>query len=668
MITIDYNGSHQPLALAIPGGQALLFWKETADRVELTIRLPYAGAFGMGEKYNGINQKGRRVENAVIEHFCHQDDKTYCSMPFFFTDSGFGLFADTGCVTHFLFMEEILVTAPVSTPIHLFAGTPKEMIAEYMALSGRAKLPPKWAFGPWISANHWDTQQKVEQQIALLKEKDFPATVLVLEAWSDEATFYIFNGASYPAGEGSAVFSAGDFTYPANGPWPNPQGMIQNVHDAGLHLILWQIPVYKKQGPDEAPCPQNNADRAYAAQQGLCVKTRCGQPYEIPRGNWFAGSMIPDFTNPATCRLWFKKRQYLTEMGVDGFKTDGGEFIYRRDLAFHDGGSGLEKQNRYAQDYTAAYTRALGSQQVLFSRAGSTGQHTTPILWAGDQQSTFAELRAQLSAGLSAALSGIPFWGFDIGGFAGPLPSAELYLRATQMACFCPVMQWHSEPAGGQFKELLPGAEGNNERSPWNIASVSGDFALLDALRFYHKLRMNLLPYLYTEAMQSVENSTPMLRPLVYDWPQDAAALAAEDQYMLGGSLLVAPVLEEACLSRKIYFPPGEWFSLFDGGNTCGPCQGETDCRQTIPVYLKGGTGLALNLGENAQLGSDVGNRTDHYVFLQFWLAGECGEYTFSDDRGNQLALRWKGEQLQATGPMDIPYSVKRVYTEESQA
>src|SRR5699024_4143290 len=150
-----------------------------------------------------------------------------------------------------------------------------------------------------------------------------------------------------------------------------------------------------------------------------------------------------------------------TELGVDGFKTDGGEFIYRDDVRFADGSSGRAGKNRYAQQYTAAYTRHLAPEQALFSRAGYAGQHTTPIHWAGDQQSQYSELASALRAGLSAALTGIPFWSFDIGGFAGPLPSLDLYRRATQLACFVPVMQWHSEPDGGQFRELMPGGEGN---------------------------------------------------------------------------------------------------------------------------------------------------------------------------------------------------------------
>ncbi len=354
--------------------------------VILTISLPYRAAFGGGERFDAVNLKGCRIENVVEEKFCNQGGKTYCPAPFFFTDSGFGLYVDTGAATRFKFAEDIRVTLPGGAETVLFAGTPGEIIAEYMGLFGPAKLPPRWAFLPWISANHWDTQEKAEAQIALLKEHDFPAGVVVLEAWSDEATFYIWNGAEYaPKADGG--FRYEDFSFPQGGPWPNPEGMIEKLHAAGLRVLLWQIPVYKKLGADEPPNAQNALDRRQAVAQKLCVANADTSPYIIPAGNWFAGSMIPDFSNPETRVAWFARRRYLLDIGVDGFKTDGGEFIYREDLRFHNGNSGAGMKNRYAQSYTAAYTDFLPEDAALFSRAGYAGQHTTPMLWAGDQQS-----------------------------------------------------------------------------------------------------------------------------------------------------------------------------------------------------------------------------------------------------------------------------------------
>ena len=558
----------------------------------LTVHVPYNGAYGLGEKYDSLNQKGKTVINAVREKFCFQGDKTYCTTPFFWTDTGFGLYVDTCEVTTFDFGESCIeIKLPETADVVLFSGTPEEMVREYMSLFGPAVLPPEWTLGIWISANRWNTQKDVDALLDKLKKYDFPASVVVLEAWSDEATFYIWNGAKYePVPDGQAL-KYEDFDFSGT-PWPDPAKMIQDIHDAGLKLLLWQVPVYKKQGDDEVQNAQNDLDREDAAARKLCVTMPDDTPYTIPKGNWFPDSMVPDFTNPATVKSWFGKRQYLLDIGVDGFKTDGSEFIHRSDAQFHDGTTGKEGINRYSRDYTESYRNFVGSNGVIFSRAGFSGQHTVPCHWGGDQQSQNSELASVLKAGLSAAASGMIFWGFDLAGFAGPLPTLDLYRRATQMACFCPIMQWHSEPDGGQFRELMPGAEGNNERSPWNMEESYAAPGFMDEMRYWHKLHEKLHPYLWKTAQDCVRNSKPFMRPLIYEWPNDINAVNCQDEYLLGDDLLIAPLLEENAISREVYLPEGVWFDFFDGTEYAGNQTITAGKDGKLPVFTRNGFDL----------------------------------------------------------------------------
>lgn len=560
----------------------------------MTVRLSYQGVYGMGEKFDSLNQKGKTVLNRVEEKFCFQGDKTYCPTPFFWTDTGFGLYVDTCEVTSFTFGEELVtISLPEQADVVLFSGRPEEMIREYMDLFGPAVLPPEWTMGVWVSANRWNTQKDVEILLEKLKKYDFPASVVVLEAWSDEATFYIWNGASYrPVADGQALRYE-DFDFSGT-PWPDPKKMIQEIHSAGGKLLLWQTPVYKRQGEEEVPNAQNDLDREDAVARRLCVTLPEGSPYTIPQGKWFGGSMVPDFTNPETVKSWFAKRQYLLDMGVDGFKTDGGEFIHDESARFHDGTTGKEGINRYARDYTAAYRDFVGDQGVIFSRAGFSGQHTVPCHWGGDQQSQNSELGSVLKAGLSAAASGVIFWGFDLAGFAGPLPTLDLYRRATQMACFCPIMQWHSEPDGGQFRELMPGAEGNNERSPWNMEESYGSPGFMEEMRYWHKLHEELRPYLWETAKTCVRDRKPFMRPLVYEWPEDRKVLNCQDAYLLGEDLLVAPLLEENAVSREVYLPEGRWTNLFDGTEYEGGQTVTAGGDGKLPVFTRNGRKLKV--------------------------------------------------------------------------
>lgn len=570
----------------IPLGNGLYAQIRRTEAEKLVIDVPYQGVYGLGEKFDSVNQKGKTVETQVIEKFCNQGNISYCVTPFFITDSGLGIYIKTGKKTVISLQDEIICEIPKEAEVTVFTGSIGEIIQDYVGLFQKPKLPPRYAFGIWVSANHWNCEADVDRLLAELEEYRFPASVIVLEAWSDEATFYIWNGAEYKPEKSKEGFSYEDFDFRNSPYWKDPKGMIEKLHEKGKKLVLWQIPVFKGMEPDRTS-EQLDLDKEYAIEHGLAVLNKDGTPYEILEGNWFEGSYIPDFTNEKTREFWFRKRQYLTDIGVDGFKTDGGEFIYSKDVLFSDGTDGEEGKNQYCQDYINAYSHFITEDQVLFSRAGYAGASGTPILWAGDHQSTNDELKNVLRAALSSAMSGILFWSFDIGGFAGPLPSLDLYRRSTQMAVFTPVMQWHSEPDGGQFRELMPGAEGNNERSPWNIAMAYNKPEFIEEMRYWHMLREALLPYIYESAQTAVRESRPMMRPLVFDYQADRAVTDIEDEYLFGDSLLVAPFIEEDQTSRKVYLPEGKWHDLFTGRCYEGKKWHESDRKSRLPVYIK---------------------------------------------------------------------------------
>ena len=609
--------------------------KIEGGRSTLTYDCDATIAYGMGERFDGVDRMGKTTECTIIEKFTHQGENTYFPLPFFFCNDGHGVFVKSDAAAIFtLSIGHVEITLPEGDcDVHFLFGTPREMIAQFVRLTGGPLLPPDWAFGPWVSANRWKSQRDVEEQLDKIESSGYPATSLVIEAWSDEATFYLWNGAQYEGKSGKEAFSAADFRFCE--PWPDPQAMIDRMHRMGIRLVLWQIPALKQLEEGEV-CAQHERDDAYALEQGYVVLHAEGTPYRIPK-QWFIGAHVPDFTVPELCNWWMEKRRYLLEMGVDGFKTDGGEFMHDLSVRFHNGQSGVTMRNRYVADYEETYTRAIGEKRTLFSRAGYLGAQKSPIHWAGDQVSSFEEMRSVLGAGLSLGLSGVPFWSFDIGGFAGPLPTAELYLRATAMAAFVPVMQWHSEPLGGQFGGFDTGLV--NDRSPWNIALHAKDESVERVALFYARLRMNLLPELLRQAKIAASTGLPMMRHLVLDYPDDAQAQACHDEFMLG-DLLIAPVLHEGATERAVYLPAGRWHNFLSGETLEGGRMVQVAAsRDKIPVFLRTPGAIVLNLPENLLLGGDVGNSVDRLHTPVVAISGAV-ELDYADAFGNRAILR----------------------------
>ncbi len=183
-------------------------------------------------------------------------------------------------------------------------------------------------------------------------------------------------------------------------------------------------------------------------------------------------------------------------------------------------------------------------------------------------------------AGLSAAASGIVYWGWDFGGFSGEVPSSELYLRSAAAATFVPIMQYHAEfnhhrrPSG--------------QRTPWNIAERSGDDRVIPVFRRFAQLRERLVPYLAAEAGVTIETGRPLMRPLFFDHPRDEEVWSHPQQWMLGEHLLVAPVTAPGATEWPVYLPPGEWTDAWTGDPVTG---GRVVSRavpiDVIPVFVR---------------------------------------------------------------------------------
>ncbi|GAB1511346.1 TIM-barrel domain-containing protein [Actinophytocola sp. KF-1] len=602
---------------------------------------------GFGERYDGLNQRGRDVHNYVYNQYQDQGSthRTYLSVPFFTNSAGYGVYLPStrysvfNLATHLSDMAGFTVDTSgalnSTADYYFYTGSRAEILDDYTATTARPELPPKWAFGLWMSANEWNTQAEVMAELNNVTTNNIPHSAMVLEQWSDEATFYLWHGATYTPKPGSQALSYADLTFPPGTAWTDPKAMVTAAHNQNIKVILWQIPVLKQNFDTNPPtAPQQHVnDRDYAVAQGYVLGDGAGGPYRVPTGQWFGDSTVPDFTSTAATNWWMSKRAYLfDDVGIDGFKTDGSEAVFGRGVTAADGRKGDELHNLYPNLYTGAYDTYIenktGGTGVQFSRAGTSGAQGNSIFWAGDQASTFGAFQEAVRAGLSAGQSGVPFWAWDLAGFTGSFPSSELYLRSTAMATFSPIMQYHSEKASPSPSEA---------RTPWNVQARTGDTSVIPTFRKFANVRMNLIPYLYTEARNSANTGLPMMQAMSVQYGSDATAAAQDQQYMFGRQLLVAPITTQGATSKSVYLPAGEWYDFWNGGRAQGPGTktyfAGTD---SIPVYAKAGAIVPLNLNANYQLGGTIGNSVTSYPNLTFRIyPSGTSSYDYFEDSAN---------------------------------
>ncbi len=548
---------------------------------------------GFGERFHSVEQNGELVDAVVYEEYKGQGHRTYLPTPFAMViGSNYGFHLQTTKNSRFdvacsnaskIKVELDWDGTPAPVGISAYHGTPAQILRAHLEEVGLPTPPADWSYDLWLSSNEWNTQERVEREVAAAMAMGINDGVVVIEAWSDESTFTVFRDAQYVPTDGKTGLSAGDISYPADGAWPDPQSMISKLHNDGFKLVLWQIPVIKERA-ELGSQAQVNWD--YAIANDHVIKDENGEPYRV-RGFWFRDGLLPDLTDAQTRAWWTEQRRYLVEdLGVDGFKTDGGEHAWGTHLRYKDGSLGIDKNNLFAKFYAQAFHElfhSLNREPLTFSRAGFTGSQKYPTFWAGDENSTWKAFRASINAGITASASGFFFWGWDIGGFSGEIPTGELYLRSAAMSIFTPIMQIHSEFNHHQVP--------SNDRTPWNIAARYNDPTIATIFSDLYEVRKKLIPYLIREGKFAIESGRPLMSGLFFDYADDEEIWSAPYQFMCGRNILVAPVTEASLTSSKVYLPRGKWRDfwsdrLFDGGAWI---EVPTPLNQ-IPAFIKEGS------------------------------------------------------------------------------
>lgn len=478
---------------------------------------------GLGEKFTAFDKRGQRALMWNYDAFGSESDRSYKNVPFYISSRGYGVLVDSGMATEFDLCQSTHSCVQILVPddlidYYVLAGpTPGEVLDRLDLLTGRPMLPPKWAFGTWISSGFFpDTQDAVLTRARTLRERGIPCDVMHLDCYWQVAGHW------------------SDLRWDAVN-FPDPAGMLSELAAMGFRTCLWMNPYVSHLSPLFAE----------AAANGYFLTRFDGSPYVA---DVWHGSQPPcaivDLTRPEAV-TWFQSLlRPLLEQGVAVFKTDFAEGV-PADAVAANGMAGAELHNVYSllfNDVVAAVTREVAGHGMVWARSSFLGGQRHAAQWSGDTNCSYPAMASTLRGGLSHGLSGVPFWSHDAGGFSGR-PSPELYVRWAQFGALSPLVRFH----------------GTTSRLPWDFPAAAEEAAVA-AIR----LRYRLMPYLYSAAVESARSGMPMMRALLVDSPDDPAAWHADLEYLLGPDLLVAPMIDPTG-NRSIYFPAGEWIDWWTG-------------------------------------------------------------------------------------------------------
>ena len=550
--------------------------------------------YGLGERFTPFVKNGQVVE-MWNEDGGTSSEIAYKNIPFYITNKGYGILVDNEGDVSFEIASEKVERVQFSVEgerldYYVINGkTPKGTIEKYTELAGKPALPPAWSFGLWLTTSFTTDYDEATTSsfIQGMADRDIPLHVFHFDCYWMEA------------------FEWCNFTWdPAT--FPDPEGMLKRYHDRGLKICVWINPYIGQ----KSPLFQEGME------QGYLLKKTNGDVWQTDM--WQAGMGLVDFTNPDAAAWYQGKLKTLLDMGVDCFKTDFGERIPVRDIAWFDGSDPVKMHNYYTYLYNRAVFELLERERgegeaVLFARSATVGGQKFPAHWGGDCSATYPSMAETLRSGLSLSCAGFGFWSHDISGFESTAP-ADIYKRWCQFG----LLSSHSRLHGS-----------SSYRVPWLF-----DEEACDVLRKFVKLKCSLMPYLYRQAVLSHEHGTPMLRPMFVEFPEDRSCETLDRQYMLGDSLLAAPIFKSSG-EVDYYVPEGRWYNILTEEEVAGgKWHKESYDYFHMPLLLKPNTILAVGAEDSRP---DYAYADGVTLYLSLFEDGAEAETEVTDLKGKTV-------------------------------
>ena len=467
----------------------------------------------------------------------------------------------------------------------------KDVLRRYTDLTGKPALPPAWTFGLWLSTSfttNYD-EKTVMSFIDGMLDRGIPLKVFHFDCfWMKD-------------------FHWTDFLWDER-VFPDPEGMLSRMKAKGLKICVWINPYIAQESVmfDEG------------MEGGYFLKRPDGSVWQWDM--WQPGMAIVDFTNPEAKKWHQKKLEALVDMGVDCFKTDFGERI-PTDCVYYDKKNPEKMHNYYTYLYNEAVFEVLEKKKgkdeaVLFARSATAGGQKFPVHWGGDCWSDYESMEESLRGGLSLQLSGFGFWSHDIGGFENT-STADVYKRW----CAFGLLSSHSRLHGS-----------TSYRVPWAY-----DDEAVDVLRSFVRLKARLMPYLWKTALTAHNEGIPSMRAMVLSYTNDKMCNYLDKQYMLGDSLLVAPIFNDEGIG-EYYLPKenGIWTDFFTGRQQeGGDWYTRTYAYTEIPLMVRPNTVLPLG---NSEEGPEY-DYADQVTFRVYDVQDEAAAEIYDMDQNKVASI-----------------------------
>ena len=541
------------------------------DNYALTVRFePVDGEkiFGLGQ----YQQPYLDMKGCVLE-LAHRNSQA--SVPFALSSNGYGFLWNNPGIGQVTFGKNVTEWKAASTKqmdYWITAGdTPAEIEQSYAEASGKVPMMPEYGLGFWQCKLRYKTQDEILEVAREYKRRNLPIDVIVVDYFH------------WPY-EGDWTF---DEVY-----WPDPEGMVKELKQMGIHLMVSIWPTVE----------EKSSSYPHLKEAGGLIRSEHGK-----RLGQLGNAAIIDVTSKETrSYVWNVIRKNYYEKGIHIFWLDeaepelngepgygGYEFSHYRYFK----GADVEVGNIYPREYARMAYEGMtkeGQENIvnLLRCAWAGSQRYGALVWSGDIDSSFASLRNQLRAGLSMGIAGIPWWTTDIGGFHGGNiyddAFKEVFTRWFEFGAFCPVMRLHGfrEP----IQEPMSSVKGGKCPSGADNEVWSYGEEIYGICKKYMELREKLRPYIRETMRAAHEKGDPVMRPLFYEFPEDARAWTIDDEYLLGADLLVAPILYENTTERKVYLPAGSWRSLADNTIYAGGMEHVVPApKDVLPAFARDG-------------------------------------------------------------------------------